>query len=70
MRNIVVNNTEKVKIAAFSIYHKEWIILKHLVAYGTPCRNFSNFFLKMTRSAISVHVLVLVSMRKYILNHK
>ena len=36
----------------------------------SPCRNFSNFFLKTTRSVISVHILVLVSMRKYILNHK
>ena len=36
----------------------------------TPCRNFSNFFLKMTISVISVHILALVSMRKYILNHK
>ena len=36
----------------------------------TPCRNFSNFFLKTTRSVISVYILVLVSMRKYILNHK
>ena len=37
---------------------------------SAPCRNFSNFFLKTTRSVISVHILVLVSMRKYILNHK
>ena len=37
---------------------------------NTPCRNFSNFFLKTTRLVISVHILVLVSMRKYILNHK
>ena len=36
----------------------------------TPCRNFSNFFLKTTRLVISVHILVLVSMRKYILNYK
>ena len=36
----------------------------------TPCRNFSNFFLKTTRSIISVQILVLVSMRKYILSHK
>ena len=35
-----------------------------------PCWNFSNLFLKTTRSVISVHILVLVSMRKYILNHK
>ena len=33
-------------------------------------RNFSNFFLKTTRSVISVQILVLVSMRKYILKHK
>ena len=39
-------------------------------ASPTPCRNFSNLFLKTTRSVISVHILVLVSMRKYILNHK
>ena len=37
---------------------------------SAPCRNFSNFVLKTTRSVISVHILVLVSMRKYILNHK
>ena len=37
---------------------------------SAPCRNFSNFFLKTTRSVISVHILVLLSMRKYILNHK
>ena len=35
-----------------------------------PCRNFSNFFLKMTIPVITDHILVLVSMRKYILNHK
>ena len=32
-----------------------------------PCRNFGNFFLKMTISVISVHILVSVSIRKYIL---
>ena len=34
-----------------------------------PCRNFSNFFLKMTIPVISDHILALVSMKKYILNH-
>ena len=41
-----------------------------LVPSYSPCRNFSNFFLKTTRSVIFVHILVLVSMKKYILNHK
>ena len=36
----------------------------------TACMNFSNFFLRTTRSVISVHILVQVSMRKYILNYK
>ena len=42
----------------------------HSLLSRAPCRNFSNFFLKTTRSVISVHILVLASMRKYILNHK
>ena len=40
-----------------------------IMSTNTPCRNFHNFFLKTTRSVISVHILVLVSMRKYIWNH-
>ena len=38
--------------------------------YIQACRNFSNFFLKTTISVISVHILPMVSMGKYILNHK
>ena len=33
-------------------------------------QEFQSFLPKMTRSVISAQILVLVSMRKYILNHK
>ena len=42
----------------------------HQIFQHITLRELQSFLPKMTRSVISAHILALVSMRKYILNHK
>ena len=57
--NLSFNYFTRVRLLCNVTWREEYAFL-HIV---TPCRNFSNLFLKTTRSVISVHILVLVSMR-------
>ena len=59
--NDIINNTNNII---------NNIVAEHLFAHKHPEGTSVISSQKTTRSVISVHILVLVSMRKYILNHK